>query len=61
MNSFLEKAMDNQEGKGRRALLEKNVSWDYMQKEISDLHEKLAKVGQEDKKRRDVYKKWFSV
>lgn len=57
---FLKKAMDNQEGKDRRALLERNVSWDYMQKEISDLHEKLTKVGQEDKKRRDVYKKWFS-
>lgn len=57
---FLIKAMKNQDGKERKALLERKVSWDYIQEEISNLHEKLSMVGQEDKKRRDVYKKWFS-
>lgn len=57
---FLNKAMDNQDGKERKALLERNVSWDYIQKEISDLNDRLSIIGKEDKKRRDAYKKWFS-
>ena len=57
---FLSKAMKDQDGKERKALLERNVSWDYIQKEISELREKLDMVGKEDKKRRDAYKKWFS-
>lgn len=57
---FLSKALKNLNGKEHKALLGRNVSWNYVQKEIDDLLEKLKKVGEEEKKRRDAYKKWFS-
>ena len=57
---FLKKAMDDQDGKEHTALLDRGVSWDYIQEKITDLHENLDKIGKEEKKRRDVYKKWFS-
>ena len=57
---FLSKAMGNQDGKEHKVLLERNVSWDYIYKEISDLRDKLNSLGKENKKHRDAYKKWFS-
>ena len=57
---FLNKAMINQNGNERKALLGRNVSWDYIQKELTDLKERLDRIGKDDKKLRDAYKKWFS-
>lgn len=57
---FLSKALKNLNGKEHKALLKRNVSWNYVQNEIDKLHEKLKKIGEEEKKRRDAYKKWFS-
>ena len=57
---FLMKAINNPKGKEHETLLKKKISWDFLQKEINDLQNSLSKVGKEDKKRRDAYKKWFS-
>lgn len=58
IENFLVKAMKVPEGKERAALIKRNVSWDCMQKETSELSEKLKNVNK-DEKRRDIYKKWF--
>lgn len=56
---FLLKAKNNIDGKEHDALSSRKVSWDYINKEISALNEEINNVAKE-KKRRDVYKKWFS-
>lgn len=53
------KAKNNIDGKEHDALSSRKVSWDYINKEISALNEEINNVAKE-KKRRDVYKKWFS-
>lgn len=58
VESFLVRAMGTTGGKEREALIKRNVSWDYMQKETSELSEKLRNVNK-DEKRRNIYKKWF--
>lgn len=57
---FLKKALDNKDGKEHDALIKNNISWDYVQKQLEELQEGLEKIGKEDRKRRDAYKRWFN-
>lgn len=43
----------------RQLLTAKGISWDWIHKELLQLNDSLSKIGKDDKKRREVLKKWF--